>query len=108
MLSNPIELAHRLFNIDLDEKPEFYCCVISKNDIWSTNRYVPVISMKTICELFSKQPLYNVFHIIRNKEYIKPISEQAKFEYLPIAYAGYIIHLSAFAFDKEREIMTEY
>ena len=103
-LSDPVGLAKRLFGIEPDEKPEYFCCVIAKHNVRGTNRHVPVISLASISSLFANFQLSTAFHKIRNKEYLKPIPDNAQMEYKTVSYAGYTISISALAIQKEYEV----
>ena len=66
-------LFKQVFNYEYGETIDLFCCVVAKHNIRTQNKYIPVIDLKTIENLFSTHSLNDVFHIIRNHEYeVKP------------------------------------
>lgn len=102
-MQDPIKFAKKLFQIELIDKPEIFCCVISKHDIRSLNPYVPVISMNRISSLYKSKSLYDAFITIRNKEYNSPLPINTKMGHRKLMYAGYEIWVPALEVEKDYE-----
>ncbi len=88
----------QVFQVDTEDPIDLFGCVVAKNNIRSQNKYVPVIDLKRIKELFSKYSLNSVFHIIRNHEYEIPIPSNASITYQSVSYAGYNFRIPAICF----------
>ncbi len=93
---NSQEFMKKAFDVEITEPVEFFCCVVTKADVRSNNRLVPVVSQRKLKELIESEKRYReIFEIIRNKEYYKPISEEIKYEDYVFGYAGYVFHVPA-------------
>ena len=95
------EFFKRLFNIEDGEEVDLFCCVIAKHNIRTQNKYVPVIDLKRIKELFLNYPVNSVFHKIRNHEYELEIPESGEITHRDVDYAGYKFRIPAIAFGEE-------
>ena len=62
---------------------------------------MPVIDLKRIIELFSKNLLGNVFHIIRNHEYEIDLPQDAEITYQEVKYDKFIFRIPAICFGNE-------
>ena len=94
-MNNRKEFFKRLFGIEDGGDIDIFCCVVAKHNIRTQNNHVPVIDLKTIGELFSSRSINNVFHIIRNHEYEKPIPSNAKIGFREISYGEYVFRIPA-------------
>lgn len=83
------KFVNELFHIQPQEEPDIYCCVVSKGNIRSNNKYVPVISQNKIEELIQKYSLDTVFHNIRNEEFYDPLPAGTHYKKKEVNYAGY-------------------
>lgn len=88
----------QVFNYEYGETIDLFCCVVAKHNIRTQNKYVPVIDLKTIENLFSTHSLNDVFHIIRNHEYeVKP-KENIQITHQEICYGGFKFLIPAICF----------
>lgn len=95
------EFFKRVFNIENGEEIDLFCCVIAKHNIRTQNKYVPVIDLKRIKELFSNYPVNSVFHKIRNHEYELEMPKSGEITHKIVEYAGYKFMIPAIAFGEE-------
>ena len=103
-MKNPIMFTKRVFNIDIKEIPDISWCVIARNDVWTSNRNVPVISLETIKYMLKTMSLNTAFHKIRNREFYKPLPPNAVISHKMVHYAGYEIRVPALVIEKEFEL----
>lgn len=95
-MMNPQEFMKKAFNVVVSDPIEFFCCVITKADVRSNNRLVPVISQRKFEELIeNKQRYRDIFESIRNRDFYKPLHEEIKFDDYAFEYAGYTFHVPA-------------
>ena len=86
----------------MEEPLEFFCCVITKADVRSNNRLVPVISQRKFESLINSGKQYReIFQIIRNREYYKPLHKDIKYKDCVFRYAGYTFHVPAMVIPDE-------
>lgn len=88
----------QVFNIEDGEDIDLFCCVVAKHNIRTQNKYVPVIDLKRLIELFSDKSLNSVFHVIRNHEYEMVLPEDASISYQEIEYGEYTFRIPAICF----------
>ena len=88
----------QVFNIEDGEDIDLFCCVVAKHNIRTQNKYVPVIDLRRLIELFSDKSLNSVFHVIRNHEYEMKLPEDASISYQEIEYGEYIFRIPAICF----------
>jgi len=62
------------------------------------NKYVPVIDLKKLKELFSSKSPVSVFHIIRNHEYEESFPEDTSITYQTVTYGGFTFNIPAICF----------
>jgi hypothetical protein len=89
----------QVFNVDDGVDIDLFCCVVAKHNIRTQNRYIPVIDLKRITELFSSNSLNSVFHTIRNHEYEVALPDNATITHQEIEYGGYTFRIPAIRFD---------
>ena len=106
-MADTLSFAKQVFNIDLNESPDLFWCVIAKHNIRSTNVHVPVISLNSLKQLLSCLPLNTVFNMIRNKEYYKSLPERSEMGHLKVQYAGYEVWVPALIIEKEYEVFED-
>ena len=64
-MSNKVQFIKQVFNVDVDgDSVDLFGCVVAKHNIRTQHKYIPVIDLKRIKELFSKYPLNSVATII--------------------------------------------
>ena len=97
----------RIFEMEMADDPDLFCCVIVKHDLCSTNKHVPVISISKIKELFAKYDLSTVFNIIRNQEFYGKLPEKTELGHKEVEYAGYIFKIPALIVEKDFEVWEE-
>lgn len=94
----------QVFNIGDGEDIDLFCCVVAKHNIRTQNKYVPVIDLKRLMELFSEKSLNSVFHVIRNHEYETALPDDASITYQEIEYGGYIFKIPAICFESTIDV----
>ena len=98
-MSNKVQFIKQVFNVDVDgDSVDLFGCVVAKHNIRTQHKYIPVIDLKRIKELFSKYPLNSVFHIIRNHEFELPLPEDATITHTSVYYAGFEFRIPAICF----------
>ncbi len=105
-LINYIEANSRLtakkvqvFNVDITDAVDLFCCVVAKHNIRTQHKYVPVIDLKRMEELLESYSLNTVFHMVRNHEYEIPFPKGATIAHQTIRYAGFEFRVPAICFD---------
>lgn len=98
-LSNRKHFFKQVFNINDGESIDLFCCVVAKHNIRTQNKYVPVIDLKRIKELLVSYPLSEMFNIIRNYEYMRPMPNGVTIRYQTIKYLDYIFRIPSLCFE---------
>ena len=80
---------------------------VAKHNIRTQNKYVPVIDLKRIMELFKSKSLNSVFHMIRNHEYEIRLPKEAQITHNEINYGGYVFKTPAICFGSPIDIQFE-
>lgn len=93
----------QVFNIDEGEMVDLFGCVVAKHNIRTQHKYVPVIDLKRIEELFGQYSLNTVFHMIRNHEYEIPLPKEATITYQSVQYAGFEFRIPALCFGEAQD-----
>lgn len=102
-MSDRKQFFKRVFGIDDGESIDLFGCVITKHNIRTRNKYIPVIDLKRIEELLSSHSLNSVFHLIRNHEYEIELPADAILTHQCIDYAGFKFEIPAICFGAETE-----
>lgn len=97
-MCNKKVFLRKVFNLDEDDV-ELFCCVIAKHNIRTKNNHVPVINQKTLIDLFSTNAIFNVFHIIRNREFETHLPTSASITHQTVNYGNYIFKIPAICFE---------
>ena len=97
-MGNKEQFFKQVFDVDGGEDIDLFCCVVAKHNIRTQHKYVPVIDLKRIMELFKCKTLNSVFHIIRNHEYEIKLPEDAQITHNEISYGGYTFKTPAICF----------
>lgn len=87
-----------VFQVDDCDDVDLFCCVVARHNIRTQNKYVPVIDLKKLKELFSSKSPASVFHIIRNHEYEESLPEDTSITYQTITYGGFTFNIPAICF----------
>ena len=88
----------KVFEVDACDDVDLFCCVVARHNIRTQNKYVPVIDLKKLKELFSCKSPCSVFYIIRNHEYEESLPEDALITYQTVTYGGFTFKIPAIAF----------
>ena len=102
-MSDRKHFIKQVFNIDGGDTVDLFGCVIAKHNIRTQHKYIPVIDLKRIEELFSKYSLNSVFHLIRNHEYEIPLPQETIITHQNISYAGFEFRIPAICFGSLQE-----
>lgn len=103
-MQNKERFFRQVFDVDVGEDIDLFCCVVAKHNIRTQHKYVPVIDLKRIMELFASKTLNSVFHIIRNHEYEIKLPDDAQITHNEISYGGYIFKTPAICFGSPIDI----
>lgn len=87
-----------VFQVDDCDDVDLFCCIVARHNIRTQNKYVPVIDLKKLKELFSSKSPASVFHIIRNHEYEESLPEDTSITYQTITYGGFTFNIPAICF----------
>ncbi|WP_407311764.1 SEC-C metal-binding domain-containing protein [Desulfosporosinus sp. SB140] len=100
--NNCADFCSRVFNItDLENTPEIIGCVVSKMGIRVNNTNIPVISLKTLLDLFQrKSNVREVFEIVKNRGYLLSAPHGFEYALTTFCYAGYSFEIPAFVKDR--------
>ena len=93
----------RVFEIDDCDDVDLFCCVVARHNIRTQNKYVPVIDLKKIIELFRSKSPASVFHIIRNHEYEEILPYDASIIHQTFSYGGFTFDIPAIRFSSMPE-----
>lgn len=89
----------QVFDIDDGDGVDLFCCVVARHNIRTQHKYIPVIDLKKLKELFLSKPISTVFHTIRNHEYEEPLPEDASITHQVIKYGGFTFKIPAICFE---------
>ena len=98
-MSDRQRFIKQVFNVDITDAVDLFCCVIAKHNIRTQHKYVPVIDLKRMEELLESYSLNTVFHMVRNHEYEIPFPKGATIAHQTIRYAGFEFRVPAICFD---------
>lgn len=87
-----------VFGIDDCDDVDLFCCVVAKHNIRTQNKYVPVIDLKKLKELFFNKSPDTVFHIIRNHEYEEKFPKDSSITHQTVNYGGFTFKIPAICF----------
>lgn len=88
----------KVFEVNDCDNVDLFCCVVARHNIRTQNKYVPVIDLKKLKELFSSKLPASVFHIIRNHEYEESLPEDTSITYQTVTYGGFTFNIPAICF----------
>lgn len=94
----------QVFGVDDGDTIDLFGCVVAKHNIRTQHKYVPVIDLERIKELFSSHSLNSVFHLIRNHEYEIDLPDDAILTHQDIDYAGFKFKIPAICYGAEPEL----
>jgi len=74
--SNSNEFMKSVFNINIEEKIEYSCCVISKNYIRTQDTTVPVLNLNKFIKIYNIENgnIKNLINQINEKKYLTPLA----------------------------------
>lgn len=98
-MSDRKQFIKQVFDFDDGDNIDLFCCVVARHNIRTQHKYVPVIDMKKLKELFSSKPVNSVFHTIRNHEYEEPLPENASITHQVIKYGDFTFKIPAICFE---------
>lgn len=98
-MSDRKRFIKQVFNVDITDAVDLFCCVVAKHNIRTQHKYVPVIDLKRMEELLENYSLNTVFHMVRNHEYEMPFPKGATIAHQTIRYAGFEFRVPAICFD---------
>ena len=98
-MSDRQRFIKQVFNVDITDAVDLFCCVVAKHNIRTQHKYVPVIDLKRMEELLESYSLNTVFHMVRNHEYEIPFPKGATIAHQTIRYAGFEFRVPAICFD---------
>lgn len=98
-MSNRKHFIKQVFDVEDGEDIDLFCCVVARHNIRTQNKYVPVIDLKKLKELFLSKPINSVFHTIRNHEYTEPLPEDATITHQIVKYGEYTFKIPAICFE---------
>lgn len=98
-MSNRKQFIKQVFNIDDGDNIDLFCCVVARHNIRTQHKYVPVIDLKKLKELFLSKPINCVFHAIRNREYEESLPEDASITHQVIKYGDFTFKIPAICFE---------
>lgn len=102
-MSDRAHFIKQVFNVDEGEMVDLFGCVVAKHNIRTQHKYVPVIDLKRIEELFVQYSLNTVFHMIRNHEYEIPLPKDATITYQSVQYADFEFRIPALCFGETQD-----
>lgn len=98
-MSDRKRFIKQVFDVDDGDNIDLFCCVVARHNIRTQHKYIPVIDLKKLKELFSSRPINSVFHTIRNHEYEDPLPEDASITHQVIKYGGFTFKIPAICFE---------
>lgn len=99
-MSDKIHFFKQVFGVDDGDTIDLFCCVVTKHNIRTQHKYVPVIDLKRLEELLSSYSLNSVFHRIRNHEHEIELPQEATLSYKDIKYAGFTFRIPAICIEE--------
>ncbi len=100
-LNNREYFFDQVFGVSDGETIDLFGCVVAKHNIRTQHKYVPVIDLKRLEELFSSHSLNRVFHMVRNHEYELEVPEEAILTHQDVFYAGFKFRIPAICYGSE-------
>jgi len=98
-MSDRKRFIKQVFDYDDGDNIDLFCCVVARHNIRTQHKYIPVIDLKKLKELFSNKPINSVFHIIRNHEYEEPLPEDSSITHQIIKYGDFTFKIPAICFE---------
>lgn len=98
-MSDRKRFIKQVFDVDDGDNIDLFCCVVARHNIRTQHKYIPVIDLKKLKELFSSKPISSVFHAIRNHEYEESLPEDASITYQVIKYGDFTFKIPAICFE---------
>ncbi len=98
-MSDRNRFIKQVFDVDDGDNIDLFCCVVARHNIRTQHKYIPVIGLDKLMELFSSKPISSVFHTIRNHEYEEPLPEDASITHQVIKYGGFTFKIPAICFE---------
>lgn len=98
-MSDRKRFIKQVFDVDDGDSIDLFCCVVARHNIRTQHKYIPVIDLKKLKELFSSKPISSVFHAIRNHEYKESLPEDASITYQVIKYGDFTFKIPAICFE---------
>ena len=98
-MSDRKRFIKQVFDVEDGDNIDLFCCVVARHNIRTQHKYVPVIDLKKLKELFSSKPINSVFHTIRNYEYEEQLPEGASITHQAIKYGGFTFKIPAICFE---------
>jgi len=98
-MSDRKRFIKQVFDVDDGDNIDLFCCVVARHNIRTQHKYIPVIDLKKLKELFSSKPVNSVFHTIRNHEYDEPMPEDALITHQVIKYGDFTFKIPAICFE---------
>ncbi|MCD8016090.1 MAG: hypothetical protein LUG99_23630 [Lachnospiraceae bacterium] len=97
-MSDKKAFMKKVFEVDDCDDVDLFCCVVARHNIRTQNKYVPVIDLKKIKELFGAKSPASVFHITRNHEYEESLPEDTSITHQTVTYGGFTFNIPAICF----------
>ena len=94
-MKNKEKFFKDIFEVDNGSNIDIFECVVARHNIRTRDKYVPVIDLNTIEDLFRHYTVEATFHKIRNKDYLIRLPEHSSIGYKEVNYAGYIFKIPA-------------
>ena len=85
-------------NSEDGENIDLFCCVVARHNIRTQHKFVPVIDLNRIKELFLTYSVNDVFYIIRNHKYELALPDDAAITHQEVKYGDYIFKIPAICF----------
>ena len=98
-MSDRKRFIKQIFDVDDGDNVDLFCCVVARHNIRTQHKYIPVIDLKKLKELFSSKPISSVFHAIRNHEYEESLPEDASITHQVIKYGDFTFKIPAICFE---------
>lgn len=98
-MSDRKRFIKQIFDVDDGDNIDLFCCVVARHNIRTQHKYIPVIDLKKLKELFSNKPISSVFHAIRNHEYEESMPEDASITHQVIKYGDFTFKIPAICFE---------
>lgn len=95
VMKNPTSTIEHFFDYKTFNYPDLFWCVVTKHNVRTTNKLVPVIKLATLEEMLQQLPYVSALHRLRNKEYSRMLPENVSRGHKPVSYAGYVVEVPA-------------